>query len=453
MSEFTAVILAAGKGTRMKSELPKVMHHIAGYTLLDHVLAKVQKLGIKKVLTIVGHGREIVTDHLADRAVVVVQEQQLGTGHALIQALPYLDDKSNVIVLSGDQPLLSEDTLRDLIEYHKSSKAAATVLSALMENPSGYGRIIKNNGCFQGIVEERDANPEQKEIKEINTGTYCFQGVVLKQALQKINPQNAQGEYYLTDVFTIMTNQGAKIETFSTNNPAEALGINNRVQLAEAEDILYDQIRRFWMMEGVTIVNPSSVFIDAGVSLSKDVTILPFTCLKGDTRIEEEVVIGPGSTLINCHCRRGCRIENSVAREAVIGEDSVIGPFAYLRPGTVLGQGVKIGDFVEIKNSEIGEGSKVPHLSYIGDSKVGKYVNIGAGTITCNYDGKNKYPTIIGDNSFIGSNTNFVAPVKIGEGSVIGAGSTITKDVPAKALAVERSQQKIVENWHNAKDK
>lgn len=453
MSCYTAVILAAGKGTRMKSELPKVMHRMAGRPLLEHVLDKVQQLGIAEVLTIVGHGREIVAEYLAGRTKIVVQEEQLGTGHALRQALPYLKDDSTVLVLSGDQPLLSLETLQRLLALHEESGAAATVLTAIMANPFGYGRILKHDGLFRGIIEEKDADLKQKEIKEINTGTYCFQSSFLQAALQKITPQNVQGEYYLTDVFKVLIAEGVKIETFCTEDPSEALGINNRVQLAEAEEIMYDRIRKRWMMEGVTIVNPSSVFVDDQAVLAKDVVLLPFTFIKGKTRIEEGAVIGPGTTLIDCECRKGCQVENSVARGAIIGEQAVVGPFAYLRPGTVLAQGVKVGDFVEIKNSVIGEGSKVPHLSYIGDSHLGKNVNIGAGTITCNYDGKNKYPTVIGDNSFVGSNTNFVAPVEIGPEAIIGAGSTITKDVPAKALALERSQQKIIENWQKAKDK
>lgn len=453
MPHLTAVILAAGKGTRMKSELPKVLHNLAGQPLIDHVLSKVEKLGIKEVVTIVGHGREMVTEHIKERSAVVIQDKQLGTGHALIEAAPCISDDSHVLVLSGDQPLLSEKTLRSLIELHQITGASATLLSANMDNPYGYGRILKEEGLFQGIVEEKDANSKQKEIKEINTGTYCFHGSTLKDALKKITPQNAQGEYYLTDVFNILLAAGHKIETICTNDHTEALGINNRVQLAEAEDILYDRIRKDWMMEGVTIVNPSSVFIDSQVKLERDVVLLPYTIIRGKTIIEEGARIGPATTLVDCICHKDCQIENSVARQAEIGENCAIGPFAYLRPGTVLSKGVKVGDFVEIKNSKIGEGSKVPHLSYIGDSILGKHVNIGAGTITCNYDGKNKYQTVIGDNSFVGSNTNFVAPVEIGKESVIGAGSTITRDVPDKALALERAQQKIIENWQTAKDK
>ncbi|RNC28682.1 MAG: Bifunctional protein GlmU [Candidatus Dichloromethanomonas elyunquensis] len=451
--KITAVILAAGKGTRMKSGLPKVMHRIAGLPLIDHVLDKVEKLGIGEIVTIVGHGREIVSKHIDKRSEILVQEKQLGTGHALLQAAPMLEDDGVILVMSGDQPLLSSETLRSLIAYHQQSGASATVLTAVMDNPFGYGRVVKEKGIFLGIIEEKDVGQEQKKISEINTGTYCFQGSSLKSALNKITPQNAQGEYYLTDVFKILISEGQRVETITTADSLEALGINDRVQLAAAEEILYDRIRKYWMTEGVTMINPSSIFIDTQVKLSRDVFIYPFTLIKGNSSIGEGAQLGPGTTLIDCICESSCQIENSVVREAKIGANCLVGPFAYLRPGTVLGKGVKVGDFVEIKNSQIGEGTKVPHLSYIGDSIVGKEVNVGAGTITCNYDGKNKYQTIIGDKTFVGSNTNFIAPVKIGQDAVIGAGSTITKDVPDKALAIERSQQKNVENWQRAKDK
>lgn len=452
MSNFTAVILAAGKGTRMKSELPKVMHLMAGQPLIDHVLDKVANLGIDKVITIAGHGRERLTEHLGQRTKVVVQSEQLGTGHAVMQVIPYLKEECNVLVLSGDQPLLSEKTIRALMAHHDATGASATVLTALMDNPFGYGRIIKND-AFLGIIEEKDADACQKEIKEVNTGTYCFESEALISALQKITPKNAQGEYYLTDVFDSLLTSGCKIETMCTQDATEAFGINNRVQLAEAEDILYDRIKKYWMMEGVTIINPASVFIDSRAVLGRDVIISPFTMIKGNTRIDDDARIGPGVTLVDTHCQRGCQIEHSVVREAIIGENCVVGPYAYIRPGTVLGSGVKVGDFVEIKNSQISDGSKVPHLSYIGDSKVGKNVNIGAGTITCNYDGQLKHQTTIGDNVFVGSNTNFVAPVTIGDNAMIGAGSTITKDVPVQALAIERAQQKNIENWSKTKKK
>lgn len=447
MPEYTAVILAAGKGTRMKSDLPKVMHRLAGKPLIDHVLDTVERLGITHVVSIVGHGREVVSEHIKGRSEIAIQEDQLGTGHALLQAIPFLRNGRGILVLSGDQPLLSYNTLNSLIQKHEKSQAAAIVLTAQMDNPFGYGRILKDKGFFKGIVEEKDADEYQKSIKEINTGTYCFEEYSLRDALAKITPKNAQGEYYLTDVFDILLTGGNSIETYCSVDSTEALGINNRVQLAEAGEIIYDRIRKYWMMEGVTIINPSSVFIDAEVEIAQDVIIHPFSIMKGHTRIEENCVIGPATLIENCHCQKGCKIENSVARDSIIGEDCNIGPYAYLRPQTRLAKGVKIGDFVEIKNSSIGEGSKIPHLSYIGDSEIGKNVNIGAGTITCNYDGSHKHKTVINDNAFVGSNTNLVAPVAIGENAMIGAGSTITKDVPRESLALERASQKVIENW------
>lgn len=453
MAHFTAVILAAGKGTRMKSERPKVLHRLAGTTMLEHVLRTVEQLSIQQILTIVGHGRDRVIEEIQGRTDWVLQEEQLGTGHALIQAASKIQDQTTVLVCSGDQPLLTVQTMQALIDQHEVTGATATVLTARLEDPYGYGRILKEDGKFVGIVEEKDASGEQKKIKEINTGTYCFQGESLKKALQKISAKNAQGEYYLTDVFAVLLAEKKLIATYCMEDAQEAMGINHRGQLAEAEEILYARIRQQWMMEGVTMTHPSSIFIDATAKLEKDATILPFTFIKGQCVVEEGAVIGPGTTLVDCICEKGCTIEYSVARQAKIGPDCTIGPYAYIRPGTILGKGVKVGDFVEVKNSQIGDGSKIPHLSYIGDAQLGRNVNIGAGTITCNYDGKHKHQSLIGDDSFIGSNSNLVAPVRIGSKSYVGAGSTVTKDVPDQALAVERAQQKIVENWQSAKDK
>ncbi|KUO73862.1 MAG: bifunctional N-acetylglucosamine-1-phosphate uridyltransferase/glucosamine-1-phosphate acetyltransferase [Desulfosporosinus sp. BRH_c37] len=452
MPNLVAVIMAAGKGTRMKSKLPKVMHSLAGKTLIEHVLDTVNQVGIESPLVIVGHGREVIETRISDRAELVVQTEQLGTGHAVMQALPYLDGAQTVLVLSGDQPLLKTETLQALIESHEAQGVSATVLTAFMDQPFGYGRVIKNEEFVVKIVEEKDASIDQRLINEINTGTYCFKGSALKEALVKITTQNAQGEYYLTEVFDVLIKLGEKVLAYCTHDSNEALGINSRGQLAEAEAILRDRILDHWMSEGVTVVDPSSTFIDADVELTQDVTILPFTRLMGKTMIAEDAVIGPQTSLENCAVGCGSEVTYTMAKDAVIGERCHIGPFAYLRPGTKLEAEVKVGDFVEIKNSWIEMGSKVPHLSYIGDTHVGKSVNIGAGTITCNYDGVNKHPTKIGDNAFIGSNTNLVAPLEVGEHAVTGAGSTITKNVPARALAVERSQQMIREHWHKRKD-
>lgn len=452
MYNLVAVIMAAGKGTRMKSKLPKVMHLLAGKTLIEHVLDTVNQVGIERPLVIVGHGREEIETRISERAELVVQSEQLGTGHAVMQALPYLDGAQTVLILSGDQPLLKAETLQALIELHEAQGVSATVLTATMDQPFGYGRVIKNGEFVVKIVEEKDATFEQRQINEINTGTYCFQASALKEALVKITTQNTQGEYYLTEVFDVLLMLGDKVLAYPTLDSNEALGINSRAQLAGAEAILRHRVLDHWMSEGVTLVDPSSTFIDAEVELAQDVTILPFTRLMGKTRIEEDSVIGPQTSLENCMVGRGSEVIYTVAKDAVIGERCHIGPFAYLRPGTKLEAEVKIGDFVEIKNSWIEMGSKVPHLSYIGDTHVGKSVNIGAGTITCNYDGVNKHPTIIGDYAFIGSNSNLVAPLEVGEYAVTGAGSTITKNVPASALAVERSPQVIKEHWQKRKD-
>lgn len=453
MSNLVAVIMAAGKGTRMKSKLPKVMHSLAGKALIEHVLDMVRDAGVERSLVIVGHGRESIEARINKRAEIVVQTEQLGTGHAVMQAIPYLGDNQTILVLSGDQPLLKSETLNALVELHQAKEASATVLTAYMEQPFGYGRVIKEGENLVKIVEEKDATPNERKIKEINTGTYCFSGSALKEALTKITTQNAQGEYYLTEVFDVLLKHGERILTYCTPNSHEALGINSRGQLAEAEGIVRKRILEHWMAEGVTIVDPASTFIDAEVELDQDVTILPFTRLLGKTRIEEDAVIGPQTSMENCTVGRGSEVFNSVARDAVIGERCHIGPFSYLRPGTRLEAEVKIGDFVEIKNSWIETGAKVPHLSYIGDTHIGKSANIGAGTITCNYDGVKKHPTKIGDHAFIGSNTNLVAPLEVGDYAVTGAGSTITKNVPAKALVVERSQQVVKENWYREKIK
>jgi len=452
MHNLVAVIMAAGKGTRMKSKLPKVMHSLAGKTLIEHVLDTVTQVGIERPLVIVGHGREEIKAHISQRAELVAQTEQLGTGHAVMQALPYLEGAQTVLVLSGDQPLLKVETLQALINLHEGEGVSATVLTATMVQPFGYGRVIKNGILVSKIAEEKDATSEQRQIKEINTGTYCFKASALKEALAQITTQNAQGEYYLTEVFDVLLKLGEKVLAYCTPDSNEALGINSRAQLAEAEAIMRDRIADHWMSEGVTIVDPSSTFIDMEVELAQDITILPFTRLMGKTKIAEDAVIGPQTSLENCVVGCGSEVTYTVAKDAVIGERCHIGPFAYLRPGTKLDAEVKVGDFVEIKNSWIEKGSKVPHLSYIGDTHVGKSVNIGAGSITCNYDGIKKHPTKIGDHAFIGSNSNLVAPVEVGEFAITGAGSTITKNVPANALAVERSPQIIKEHWHQRKD-
>ena len=431
----------------MKSDYPKVMHKVAGQPMVMHVVAAARRAGVERIILVLGHGRDQVEKVLAGKGLeFVVQEEQLGTGHALMQAEKLVDPSDNVLVLCGDTPLLQAQTLCALREYHRERGAQATVLSTRLADPTGYGRIVRDEeGKLQQIVEEKDAPDEIKAIDEINSGLYCFEAQAVFQALKDIKPDNAQKEYYLTDVLPIMMKKGLKVEVFFHPHAEEVYGINDRIQLAYAEKIMRQRKNRELMVHGVTMLDPDSTFIDAQVEIGPDTVIYPFTIIEGNTRIGSNCVIGPEAHVVDSVIGDEVRVERSKLVECEVGEGCNIGPFAYIRPGTILGRGVKVGDFVEIKKSVIDEGSKVPHLAYVGDAQVGKRVNIGAGTITCNYDGKNKHLTVIEDDAFIGSNTNLVAPVRIGRGAVTGAGSTITKEVPPGALAVERAKQKNIE--------
>jgi len=448
VGEVAAIIMAAGKGTRMKSKLPKVLHQICGKSLVAHVIDSLRDTGIDDITVVVGHGREQVEDALGSKVKFVYQEQQLGTGHAVLQARDAVDHSKRILVVSGDTPLLSPVTLSALIKRQRESGAVISVLTAVLNDPTGYGRILRDaGGGVLGIVEEKDADEQQKCIAEINSGTYCFSGRFLFEGLAKLQPNNSQNEYYLTDLVALAVQAELRVEGQVCSDSREIQGINSRLQLAEAASIMNTLTLEGLMNEGVTIVDPASTFIEPGVLVGRDSVILPFTMLQGKTVIGADCSIGPQTRLIDCVIGDRVNVENSVAKEAEIGDDCVVGPFAYLRPETVLGSCVKVGDFVEIKKSFIDQGSKVPHLSYVGDSTLGKNVNIGAGTITCNYDGFTKSTTEIGDGAFIGSNTNLVAPVRVGAGAVVAAGSTITKDVPEKSLGVARGKQVNVEKW------
>lgn len=446
---LATVVLAAGKGTRMKSKLPKVLHKICGEAMISYVINAVAAAGVETIIVVAGHGSAQVTREVEGRAQIVLQEEQLGTAHALQQAAPFLSNfQGQILVLCGDTPLIEASTLLDLYHSHTDAGCDATVLTAAMDDPAGYGRVVRNNqGALVKIVEQKDASQEEKQIREINTGIYCFSSAGLFDALYRLAPNNAQGEYYLTDIIEMYISEGRRVGAVMLENPREIMGINDRVHLAEAEKHMRGRILDELMLSGVTIVDPLSTFVDRQVRVGRDTVIFPFTFIEGNTVIGEDCVIGPGTRLVNTTIGNAVSVQNSVVTESSMGDRCNIGPFAYLRPGTRLGQGVKVGNFSEIKNSLIGDGSKVPHLSYVGDATLGKNVNIGAGTITCNYDGCNKWPTKIDDGAFIGSNTNLVAPVNIGAGAVTGAGSTITKDVPAGALGVERAKQKNVMNW------
>jgi bifunctional UDP-N-acetylglucosamine pyrophosphorylase/glucosamine-1-phosphate N-acetyltransferase len=449
LSQTVAVILAAGLGTRMKSKEPKVLHKVADVPMISHVLDALKEAAVQDIIIVLGYQGEKIQKALGQGYRYVYQHEQLGTGHALLQALPLLQTYAggNCLVLCGDTPLLRGKTLDSLKEKHLLSAAKATVLTARVPDPTGYGRIIKDSAGIKRIVEEKDASAEEKEIREINTGAYCFDLACIKEGLARLTPANAQGEYYLTDVIKFLVEQKERVETFLLEDYREAMGINNRIQLAEAEAYMRQRILEKQMLEGVTVLDPLTTYIGKDVQIAMDTILYPGVILEGKTVIGENCRIGPGTRIINSLVAADCVIDNSFLMEAKVGRACTIGPYSYLRPGTELAEGVKVGDFAEVKNSLIGRGSKIPHLSYVGDSIVGEEVNIGAGTITCNYDGVNKHQTIIGDRAFIGSNTNLVAPIRVGTGAYIGAGSTVTKEIPEGALAVARGEQRNIENW------
>ncbi|GBF32848.1 N-acetylglucosamine-1-phosphate uridyltransferase [Desulfocucumis palustris] len=450
---LAAVVLAAGKGTRMKSDLPKVLHKVCGTPIVNHVLSAVEESGAGKIVVVAGYGGEQVVKQIEGRAQVVYQLQQLGTAHALLQAGDLFKDfEGHILVICGDTPLITAKTLREMVIGHINSGAAATVLTAVPANPGSYGRIIRDHGGgLIKIVEQKDATPEQLAVREINTGMYCFKSEGLFEALSRLTPDNAQGEYYLTDIIEAYVSSGRKVEALACAGEEEILGINDRCQLAEAERIFRRRILEQLMLSGVTIVDPASTYVDSGVEIGLDTIIYPNTILESGCHVGERCILGPGAHLTGARLGNDVTVRYSVLERSEVSDGCSIGPFSYIRPDCRLGKNVKVGDFVELKKTTIDEGSKVPHLSYVGDAALGKKVNIGAGTITCNYDGVSKWPTVIGDNAFIGSNTNLVAPVNVGDGAVTGAGSTITKDVPPGALGVARGRQQNIANWKKRK--
>lgn len=449
--EKAAVVLAAGLGTRMRSRKAKVLHEIWGKPMISHVVECYLAAGIQRIVVVVGHQGREVQEALAGYKHVEFawQQEQLGTGHAVMQAQSNLAEFSGpVLVGYGDAPLYRPETIARLLNRHEAAGAACTILTAVYDDPHGYGRIVRDDtGAFVKVVEEKDATPEQKRIQEINTGTYVFEKSALFDGLARISNDNAQGEYYLTDVPAILLNQGALVALEICQDAVETQGINTKVQLAQAAAVMKSRILEKFMLAGVTIVDPATTYIDPDVVIEPDTIVYPFTIIQGHTHIKSDSIIGPGARVIDCQIGSSVEIVQSTLVEAKIGDGTTVGPYAYLRPGTVVGANARIGDFVEVKNSNIGDGAKVPHLSYVGDADVGAYSNLGAGSITCNYDGKQKHRTVIGDRAFIGSNANLVAPVTIGEGAYIAAGSTITKDVPAKALGIGRARQLVREGW------
>lgn len=443
MTNIFAIVLAAGQGTRMKSKLYKVLHPVCGKPMVEHVVDNILTLNVNRIVTIVGHGAEKVKEQLGDKSEYVLQEEQLGTAHAVMQAEPLLGDLDGVtFVICGDTPLIRPETMKALFEHHVAQKAKATILTAIADDPTGYGRVIRNEeGQVAQIVEHKDATPEQRLEKEINIGTYCFDNKALFEALKLVNNNNAQGEYYLPDVIEILKQKGEIVTAYVCEDFNETLGVNDRIALSQAEEIMRERINQKHMANGVTIINPSMTHISIDAEIGRDTIIYPGVVIEGKTVIGEDCIIGPNSQIINSQVGNRSVVKHSVVQHSVIGEDTSVGPFAHLRPEAQLGNHVKIGNFVEVKKSTIGDETKVSHLSYIGDAEVGKNVNIGCGSITVNYDGKNKYKTIIEDNVFVGCNSNLVAPVTLRTGSFIAAGSTITKEVPQDSLAIARARQ------------
>ena len=449
MTELRAVILAAGKGTRMRSKLPKVLHKVGGKPMLQHVLDVADAAGAAEKIVIVGHGAELVESMVGEQGKIVLQAEQLGTGHAVMQTKEALAGfTGTAMILCGDTPLLDGEELKKFYEAHVQSGAAATVLTAFMDNPFGYGRIVRDaDGNVQGIVEEKDADAQQKLIKEINTGIYCLECPLMFDVLATLTCDNAQGEYYLTDVLTKLNEAGKKVGGVVTEDSDMVMGINSRRQLAEAESVMRVRILNKLMDEGVTVMDPASTFIEGSVKIGRDTVIYPFTWLEGSTVIGEDCEIGPNVRLTNVEVGNGTHLQFVYGHDCRVCDEVTAGPYVHLRPDTVIGNKVKIGNFVEVKNSNVGTGTKLPHLTYIGDSDIGSGVNMGCGCITVNYDGKKKHRTVIEDNVFVGCNTNLVAPVTVKAGCYIGAGSTITKEVPENSLGIARAKQKNIEGW------
>jgi bifunctional UDP-N-acetylglucosamine pyrophosphorylase/glucosamine-1-phosphate N-acetyltransferase len=455
---LSAIVLAAGLGTRMKSSIPKVAHLVAGRPMIAWVIHALRPLGCDRIIVVVGYGKELVaslaSEHLpfGTEVAFVEQLEPAGTGHAAKVGVDWLEQNAkepggHILIVHGDSPLITAETLAELVVYCEESDAAGTILTANVDDPTDYGRVIRgDDGRVLRIVEERDCGPDEAAITEINAGIYCFDRPVLTEALQKLSNDNAQGEYYLPDVVEYVVEAGNEVQAIDAP-PEEVLGVNTRSELAETERLLRDRINRAHMAAGVTLVDPATTYIGAEVSIARDTRILPGTIIEGESSIGEGCEVGPYTRIVDSVMGSRCVVTYAVICEAQLGNDVTVGPFAYLRPGSRLADGVHIGTSVETKSASIGEGSKIPHLSYIGDAEVGARVNIGAGTITCNFDGEHKHKTVIEDDAKIGSDTMLVAPVRIGKGAYTAAGSSITVDVPPGDLGVARQRQRNVAGW------
>lgn len=448
-----SIILAAGEGTRMKSNRPKVLHNICGRPILKYVIEASKNAHIDESYVIVGHGGDEVREEFKDSDIVFItqpigEEYPYGTGYAVMQAIDYIQDDSNVVILYGDTPLIRANTIQNLMEYHKENKYDGTVLTANLEDPTGYGRIVRDEkGHIQEIVEHKDATYEELKINEINSGIYCFNGKLLKYAIGKIDKNNAQGEYYVTDVIRILKEEGYSVGAYTIEEETEIYGVNSRAQLAYCEKIMRKRINKKHMMEGVTLINPENTYIEDGVIIGRDSIIYPGAILAGDTVIGEECIIGENCRIEDSRIGNKVEIYSSTITESSVDDECRIGPYAHLRPNSHLGKNIKIGNFVEVKNSTIGDNSKAGHLAYIGDADVGRDVNIGCGVVFVNYDGQTKFRSIVEDNAFIGSNANLVAPVLVKQWGYVAAGSTITEDVSEGCLSIARARQVNKEGW------
>jgi bifunctional UDP-N-acetylglucosamine pyrophosphorylase/glucosamine-1-phosphate N-acetyltransferase len=447
-TSLAVVVLAAGIGKRMRSETPKALHRVCGSTLLECVLDQVEGLGAREVVVVVGHGAAEVSSVVGERARCVVQAEQNGTGHAVAVAAEVLGpDIDELLVVSGDSPLVRSSTLESLAEARRAESAAASMLTAVLEDPTGYGRVLRGEGGgIERIVEEADAVAGERDVREVNACAYAFDRAPLETALKGLTNENAQGEYYLTDVIEGYVDGGLRVIAV-VGSAEEAMGVNDRSQLAFVGELMRDRINRELMLSGVTMVDPRSTYVDLHVAVGRDTVLLPMTFLRGSTRIGEGCSIGPCTEVNDSVLGDGCIVTFSWLDGCEVSSDVEVGPYSRLRPGSRVGSGCRVGSYVETKNSVIGRGSKVPHLSYIGDAEIGEDVNVGAGSITCNYDGEKKHRTVIGDRAFIGSDTMMVAPVKIGADAATGAGSAIYEDVPDGSLGVERSEQKNIPGW------
>ena len=444
----SALVLAAGQGTRIKSNLPKVLHKVCGKEMVNHVIDTLRKAEINDVNLIIGKGAELVKAKTEDRKVSYsLQEEQLGTGHAVKCALDFLKGKEGTVaVLCGDAPLITEETIKRLFEEHNQNNNKATLLSSILDDATGYGRIIRDGSEVLKIVEHKDCDEEELKVKEMNAGVYCFDIVALLEALNKLSNNNSQGEYYLTDVIGILKDQGERVGAVVTNFE-ETMGVNSRAQLAQVENELRKRINLKHLDNGVTLIDPSNTYIGVDVVIGKDTIIYPGNVIEGNTIIGEGCTLYPNSRINNSTIAENVEIQNSVILESAIGRNTTVEPFAYIRPQSVIGNNVRVGDFVEIKKSTIGDNTKISHLTYVGDAEVGEGCNFGCGTVTVNYDGKNKNKTIIGNNSFIGCNTNLISPVTVEDNTYIAAGSTITDNVKSGELAVARAKQRNIPGW------